>query len=124
MRLWRLAALCVVGATRASDGRSMQLIHIPKTAGTALVSVLKQSPRWLQLRRAGVYVGHGKDFGEPQWRQIRDRRRATNGSVVVAEEIGLAHFIGQNEVEGGSAALDASRKGVYCGCMRNSVGPC
>ena len=65
------------------------VIHIPKTAGTALVSVLKQSPRWLQLRRAGVYVGHGKDFGEPQWRQIRDRRRATNGSVVVAEEIGL-----------------------------------
>ena len=65
------------------------VIHIPKTAGTALVSVLKQSPRWLQLRRAGVYVGHGRDFGEAQWRQIRDRRSATNGSVVVAEEIGL-----------------------------------
>ena len=41
MRLWRLAALCVVSATRAPDGRSMQLIHIPKTGVTSLEQDLR-----------------------------------------------------------------------------------
>ena len=61
-------------------------VHIPKTAGTALISVLKASKDWLQLKHAGIYVGHGKDFGELQWHQIAARRPRR---AIVAEEIGL-----------------------------------
>ena len=63
-------------------------VHCPKTAGTAFVSLLKASPDWLQLKRAGVYVQHGRDFGAPQWRQIA-ARRAARARTIVAEEIGV-----------------------------------
>jgi len=63
-------------------------VHCPKTAGTAFVSLLKASPDWLQLKRAGVYVQHGRDFGDAQWRQIAEHRAARNRTIV-AEEIGV-----------------------------------